>query len=120
MTMNAPTTTPAPDPMSDPTREFSGNPRRYRQIAIWSTVGLAIWIYGAFAAIQYFGYGQTWPLGWKPLLITTVFAIWYGRYFYRSMMRLDAQYGGGGSWQLTSRMVKLPELRQRKRSTPPA
>lgn len=116
--MNAPTNTP--DPMSDLTREFSGNPQRYRRIATWSTIGLAAWLYGAFAAIQYFGYGQTWPLGWKPLLVTLIFAVWYGRYFYRSMMRLDAQYGGGGRWLLQSRSVKLPELRPRKRSTPAA
>jgi hypothetical protein len=93
------------------TVQFSGNPRRYQRIAIWLTVGLNAWLYGAFASIQYFAYGETWPLGWKPVAITLVFTAWLARFYYRSMMRLDAQYGTGGSWRLVQRSVKLPELR---------
>ncbi len=91
--------------------QFSGNPRRYLRIAIWATVTLSGWLYATFASVQYFAYGQTWPLGWKPVAITLVFTAWFARFFYRSMMRLDAQYGAGGSWRLVQRSVKLPELR---------
>lgn len=93
------------------TTEFSGNPHRYKRIAITGTAGMFLWLYGAFAGIQYFAYGQTWPLGWKPLVITVVVAVWFARFYYRSMMRLDAQYGTGRSWQLVRRTVKLPEFR---------
>lgn len=94
--------------------QFSGNPRRYLRIAIWSTVGMTIWLYGAFAGIQYFVYGVTWPLHWKPMVIVLLFAAWYARFWYRSMMRLDAQYGAGRSWLLVERTVKLPELCKRR------
>ncbi len=93
------------------TKQFSGNPHRYRGIAIWATIALNAWLYAAFASIQYFAYGETWPLGWKPVAIVLVFTAWFARFYYRSMMRLDAQYGTGGSWQLVQRSVKLPELR---------
>lgn len=93
------------------TPEFSGNPRRYRRIAVAGTAGMFLWIYGIFAGVQYFAYGQTWPLGWKPLAVVVVVGIWFARFYYRSMMRLDAQYGSGRGWQLVERTVKLPELR---------
>lgn len=102
------------------TQEFSGNPGRYRRIATSLTLGMVGWLYAAFAGVQYFVYGQDWPLGWKPVVITLAFAAWFARYFYRSMMRLDAQYGSGSAWQLVERTVKLPELRPRSdpRNTP--
>lgn len=91
--------------------EFSGNPRRYLRIAVGGTVAMFLWLYGMFAGVQYFAYGQTWPLGWKPLVVVVVVGIWFARFYYRSMMRLDAQYGSGRGWLLVERTVKLPELR---------
>ncbi len=100
------------------TQEFSGNPQRYLRIAIGSTAGMLAWLYGAFVAIQYFVYDQTWALGWKPVLAVVVFGLWFARFFYRSMMRLDARYGSGSGWQLVERTVKLPELRPRRQPRP--
>ncbi len=92
---------------------FSGTPARYRRIAIGTTAALVVWLYGGLSAIQYLGYGQTWIFGWRPLFATAVFSVWFPWYFYRSMMRLDARYGAGGSWELVEKTVKLPELRSR-------
>lgn len=91
--------------------EFSGNPRRYLRIATWLTVGMVGWLYAVFAGVQYLVYGQAWPLGWKTVVATVVFAAWFARFFYHSMMRLDAQFGSGRAWQLVERTVKLPERR---------
>ena len=67
----------------------------------------------AFALIKYWLHGDTWVFGWKPVLVTVLFAAWFGRTMYRWMMRLDAQYGRGSGWVLESVRVKLPELRSR-------
>jgi len=98
---------------------FPGHPRLYRRIAIWSAVGVFIWLYGGFASIQYFVYDRTWPLGWKPILISLAFSAWFARFFYQSIMRLDAQYGSGSGWRLVRRTVKLPEQRPKKRRRSP-
>lgn len=98
---------------------FPGHPRLYRRIAIWSGVGIFVWLYGGFASIQYFVYGQTWPLGWKPILLGLVFTAWFARFFYQSMMRLDTQYGSGSGWRLVKQTVKLPEQRPKKRRRQP-
>lgn len=92
-------------------REFPGNPRLYRRIACWTTIAMFVWLYGGFALIQYWWNGWTWLLGWKPLVFGLLFALWYGRFAYRWMMRLDGQYGRGSGWELRERTVKLPELK---------
>jgi len=99
--------------------KFSGSPRRYLRLSIWSTVGMVTWLYGMFAGIQYFAYGQTWPFGWKPIVITLAFAAWFARFNYRTMMRLDARYGAGRGWSLMQQTVKLPEIRSRSKQHPP-
>jgi hypothetical protein len=117
-----PDTDPAavdPRAATRPPLRFKGSARLYLRIAVGSSVLMCLWLYGAFAAIRYLAYGETWPLGWKPAAATLAFAAWFALYFYRSMMRLDAQYGSGSGWRLVARTVKLPEQRARP-TTPPA
>ena len=92
-------------------REFPGNPTFYKRFAIYSTIGLYIWLFGGLVLIQYFWAGKTWLLGWKPVIFSILFALWYGRTAYKWMMRLDAQYGKGSAWILESTQVKLPQRR---------
>ena len=96
-----------------PGRAFMGNPALYRRIAIAVTLYTTGGAFLAFALIKYWLHGDTWVLGWKPVLVTVLFAAWFGRTMYRWMMRLDAQYGRGSGWVLESVRVKLPELRAR-------
>ncbi|CAG0937943.1 hypothetical protein GPROT2_00073 [Gammaproteobacteria bacterium] len=94
--------------------EFKGNPALYRRIAIAVTLYVNGGAFIIFALIKYALYGDTWVLGWKPVLITLLFSVWFGRTMYRWMMRLDARYGRGSGWLLESVRVKLPELRPRQ------
>jgi len=50
-----------------------------------------------------------------PPVAAIVSALWFARFSYRWMMRLDAQYGRGSRWQLDSTIVKLPTERPRKK-----
>lgn len=93
------------------TRQFPGNPALYRRIAVWTTVGMLVWLYGGFALVQYWWLGETWLINWKPALFAVLFALWYGRFSFRWMMRLDGQYGSGAGWELRERVVKLPETK---------
>lgn len=94
--------------------EFMGNPALYRRIAIAVTLYVNGGAFIIFALIKYALHGDTWVLGWKPVLITLLFSVWFGRTMYRWMMRLDARYGRGSGWLLESVRVKLPELRPRQ------
>lgn len=94
--------------------EFSGNPALYRRISIAVTLYINGGAFIIFALIKYLLHGDTWVLGWKPVLVTLLFSLWFGRAMYRWMMRLDAQYGRGSGWVLESVRVKLPELRPRQ------
>ena len=96
------------------TTGFAGNPELYRKIAALLTLYINGTLFLAFAGMRYFLHDDTWALGWKPILVTVLFAVWFGRVAYRWMMRLDAQYGSGGGWSLTSVLVKLPELKTRR------
>ncbi|MDZ4731088.1 MAG: hypothetical protein SH820_14205 [Xanthomonadales bacterium] len=91
--------------------QFPGNPSQYLKIAIVSTIAFIIWLYGGTALILWLSSGETWLLGWKVILAVIVFALWYCRYAYRWMMRLDGQYGSGSGWDLSETTVKLPEIR---------
>ena len=91
--------------------EFPGNPGVYRQIAIWSAIGMFLWLYGGTALVQHLWLGETWLLSWKPAVIGLAFTLWYSRMSYRWMMRLDAQFGKGSGWELHEKSVKLPELK---------
>ena len=90
---------------------FSGNPRVYLKLAILGSLGIVLYLYCGLAAILYFGHGKTWMFGWKPILISLVFTVWFARLYYRWVMRLDAQYGTGKGWVLPAETVKLPEER---------
>jgi len=93
------------------TTPFPGNPKLYLRIAVLSTIALVVWLYGGTVLIQYLWSGKTSLLGWKIMLAVAVFALWYGRFAYRWMMRLDGQYGSGSGWTFSEVMVKLPEMR---------
>ena len=94
--------------------EFSGTPKKYLRIAIIFSIVLNSYLYFGLALVLYWHNGQTWMFGWKPILITVLFAVFFARVGYRWMMRLDAQFGTGKGWVLESRMLKLPERVIRK------
>ena len=91
--------------------KFPGNPKLYRRIANWSTVGILVWLYGGTALVQLWWLGHTWVFKWQFILVGVLFGIWYARASYSWMMRLDAQFGRGSGWMLRDRNVKLPELK---------
>ena len=91
--------------------KFPGNPRLYRRIAIWSTVGILVWLYGGTALIQLWWLGYTWVLKWQSILVGVLFGAWYARASYIWMMRLDARFGKGSGWSLEKKAVRLPELK---------
>lgn len=90
-------------------QEFSGNPGKYKRIAFGGAIALNLYLYLGMVALVYGLNGQSWILGWKPILIAVLFTAFFARTAYRWIMRLDAQYGSGRSWKLESQMVKLPE-----------
>jgi len=92
-------------------REFPGNPRLYKRIAIAVAVWLLVWLYGGLVLVQYLWNGETRFLNWKVALFAILFAAWYARYAYRWMMRADSQFGSGSGWVLKECTVKLPEPR---------
>jgi len=92
-------------------REFPGNPRLYKRIAVGIAVGLLVWLYGGLMLIRYLWDGDTSLLDWKIALGAVVFTAWYARFAYRWMMRADSQYGSGSGWELKECTVKLPEQR---------
>lgn len=95
--------------------EFPGNPGLYKKIAVGLTLYINGTLFIVFSAIKYFLHGDTWMFGWKPILLTILFAAWFARVAYRWMMRLDAQYGRGSGWTLERTVVKLPEMKSRRR-----
>ncbi|MFV0278231.1 MAG: hypothetical protein ACK5HY_13750 [Parahaliea sp.] len=92
---------------------FSGNPRTYLKASWLLALYTGPGVYLAFALTKYLAQGDTWVFGWKPLLVVAIYVPLFARFCYRWIMRLDARYGTGSSWQLTSVSVKLPELRHR-------
>ncbi len=94
--------------------EFSGNPAKYRRIAIVSSVVLNLYLYLGMAGLQYWARGSTWLLGWKPVLGAVLFTALFARLSYRWMLRLDARFGTGRGWTLESRRLKLPERALRR------
>lgn len=91
--------------------KFPGNPRLYRRIAIWSTLGILVWLYGGTALIQLWWLGHTWVFKWQSILVGVLFGAWYARASYIWMMRLDARFGKGSGWSLEEKSVRLPELK---------
>jgi len=93
------------------TRPFFGTPALYLKVAVITTLAFIVWLYGGMVLVLWLSSGSTWLLGWKPVLFVVLFSLWYCRYAYRWMMRLDGQYGSGSGWDLTETAVKLPEIR---------
>ena len=94
---------------------FSGNPKLYRRIAVWGSLGVHAYLFFGYWAIKVFLAGEEWPTGWFAPVATLVSTLWFARFSYRWMMRLDAQYGRGSGWQLDSVSVKLPTEKPRKK-----
>jgi hypothetical protein len=95
------------------TQTFSGTPARYKKLCIFGSILIHAYLYGGYAAIQYLVNGDTTALNWGPALVAVASTLFVAVQGYRWIMRLDAQYGRGSSWNLTSTMVKLPELKHR-------
>lgn len=94
------------------TKPFGGNPRLYRKASVLLSLYITVSTYAGFAGVKYLVHGETWVFGWKPVAVAVVFAVFFSRFAFRWIMRLDAQYGSGRSWRLLPAEVKLPELRQ--------
>ncbi len=95
-------------------KEFEGTPRAYLRIAIIFSVVLNLYLYLGMVVLVYWVNGESWILGWKPVLVGLLFASFFARVGYRWMMRLDAQFGSGRGWTLQSQRVKLPERATRR------
>lgn len=95
---------------------FSGSPKLYRRIAIWGSVGIHLYVFVGYWAIKAFLAGEKWPTDWFPATIALVSCILFARMSYRWIMRLDAQYGRGGGWDLVPTQVKLPWEKPRRKT----
>jgi hypothetical protein len=98
----------------DATGAFPYTPRDYRRIAILLAVGIHAYLYAGMVVLTFVLHGQDWILGWRPIVVTILSALLFGRFAFRWMMRLDAQYGRGSGWSLARRTVKLPEVAERR------
>jgi len=94
---------------------FSGNPAKYRRIAIWGSIVCHAYLFLGYWAIKTFLAGETWPTSWFAPVATVASALWFARFSYRWIMRLDAQYGRGSGWVLNPTTVKLPMEKPRKK-----
>lgn len=92
-------------------QKFPGNPIMYKKASVVISVYIVLSIYLTFSAIKYFLHGEVWMFDWKTVVFALVFALLFAHRAYIWMMRLDAQYGTGSGWSLTSTKVKLPELK---------
>lgn len=106
--------TPGVEPQSIIAPPFSGNPQRYRKFAWGGSVLIHAYLYFGFLFLHGYLGGAEWVFGWKPAVLAVVSCVLFGRFAFRWIMRLDAQYGRGSGWELASRTVKLPQPRQRK------
>lgn len=93
--------------------EFSGTAKRYKKLSILIFIGITAYLYLGMFIINYVIRGESWIIGWKPILIAIVFALFSSRFSYKRIMGLDAQYGSGKGWELPSQMVKLPRRREK-------
>ena len=92
---------------------FSGNPKKYRKIAVVGSIMLNTYLYLGMVGLVYGLNDQDWILSWKPITITVIFALLFARIAYGWIMKLDAQTGTGRGWKLESETIKLPERRIR-------
>ena len=95
------------------TQAFSGNPKRYFRLALLIPAGVCLWIYVGFVAAKWLFLGENWLHVWQLPASLVAISLFVSRMYYRSMMRLDAQYGRGSGWILKEATVKLPEQRFR-------
>lgn len=95
---------------------FSGNPKRYRTIAIVGSIGFHAYLFFGYWAIKVFLAGQPWPTGWEVPVATLASMLFFARFSYRWIMRLDAQYGKGSGWTMEPTEVKLPRERKRAKT----
>lgn len=92
---------------------FSGNPQKYKKIAVLGSIILNTYLYLGMVGLVYGLNDQEWILGWKPIAIAVVFAVLFARIAYGWILKLDAQTGSGRGWKLESESIKLPERRTR-------
>lgn len=90
---------------------FSGTPEKYKKIAVLGSIILNTYLYLGMVGLVYGLNDQDWILGWKPIVITVVFAVLFARIAYAWILKLDAQTGSGRGWKLESESIKLPERR---------
>jgi len=94
--------------------EFNGSPALYKKVTMLITTILVAWIYLGFMAIKYFLVGENWFSVWQIPVALIAFWLFFKGYYFKSIMRLDAQYGRGGGWTLREVTVKLPEMKVKK------
>ena len=92
---------------------FSGNPKKYKKIAVFGSIILNTYLYLGMVGLVYGLNDQDWILGWKPIAIAVCFAVLFARIAYGWILKLDAQTGSGKGWKLESESIKLPERRAR-------
>ena len=91
--------------------EFSGNPAKYKKITLVGSFVLNTYLYLGMVGLVYGLNGSDWILGWKPILLTVVWAFVFSKIAFGWIMKLDAQVGSGRGWALDSAPIKLPERR---------
>ena len=92
---------------------FSGSPGRYKNFAIVLSGAIHLWIYAFFLAVKYIGQGENWLDVWQLPAGLAISAMITAVLHFRWMMRLDARYGKGSSWEFKEVTVKLPVLKSR-------
>lgn len=102
------------DPAIAAPKPFSGSPDLYRKFAWGGSIAIHAYLYAGFLFFHGHLGGAQWVFGWKPAAIAVASCLLFGRFAFRWIMRLDAQYGQGSGWQLDAKTVKLPEPRRRK------
>jgi hypothetical protein len=90
-------------------REFSGNPARYRKLAWLCGLGTHAYLYLGMFLVEYVWHDRSWILRWPALAVTLVSALLFTRLSYVSFMTSDARWGSGSRWRLVRAQVKLPE-----------
>lgn len=92
---------------------YPWGPKDYRRFTMLISVAIHAYLYLGMVGLVYFLNGESWILGWQPLVLALVSATVFSRVSLGWVMRLDAQFGRGSGWILKPVLVKLPELRDR-------
>ncbi len=94
---------------------FGGTPRAYLRLSILGSFFIHAYLLGGYWLIRNLWVGQPWPETFWPPVLTLASALFFSRFAYRWIMRLDAQYGSGGGWEMETITVKLPREKPRRR-----